>query len=98
MMANSASRICYELTTNFWNGEFVAKTLNIVQNFCHEFPIDQNSLRIYTKLVGTSRTVNDSTTNPENCQFSAILGIRGRSVIGVLETVYTVQGICDGFN
>jgi len=42
------------------------------------------SLRIYTKLVGTSRTDNDSTTNPENGQFLEIRGFRGRSVIGVL--------------
>jgi len=80
-MAKNALRICYELTTIVWNREFVAKTF---QNFCHEFPIDQNSLRIYTKLVGTSRTDNDSTTNPENCQFLEIRGIRGRSVIGAL--------------
>jgi len=80
-MAKNALRICYELTTFFWNREFVAKT---VQNLCHEFPIDQKSQRIYTKLAGTSRTDNDSTTNPENCQFLEIRGIRGRSVIGVL--------------
>ena len=44
---------------------------------------DQNSLRIYTELVGTSRTDKDSTTIPENCQFLEIRGICGRSVIGV---------------
>jgi len=38
----------------------------------------------WSKLVGTSRTDNDSTTNPENCQFLEIRGFRGRSVIGVL--------------
>ena len=79
-MAKNALRIYYELPTMFWNWEFVAKTWT-VQNFCPEFPIDQNSLRIYTKLVGTSRTDNDSTTNQENCQFLEIRGIRGRSVI-----------------
>jgi len=83
-MAKNALRIYYELTTIFWNREFVAKT---VENFCHEFPIDQNSLRIYTKLVGISRTDNDSTTNPENCQFMEIRGIPGRSVIGVYAVV-----------
>ena len=55
--------------------------------------IDQNSIRIYTKLVGTSRTNNDSTTNPENCQFLEIRGIRGRSVIGVLR-ILTNPEIC----
>jgi len=45
--------------------------------------MDKNLLRIYTKLVETSRTDNYSTTNPENCQFLEIRGIRGRSVIGV---------------
>jgi len=78
-MAKNALRICYELTTTFWNRELVAKTLNSSKLL----PIHQNSLRIYTKLVGTSRTDNDSTTNPENCKFLAILEIRGRSVIGV---------------
>jgi len=75
---------------NYWMSRCLLKTLGLlwelwtVQNFCHEFPIDQNSLRIYTKLVGTSQTDNDSTTNPENCQFLEIRGIRGSSVIGVL--------------
>ena len=51
------------------------------------------SLRIYTKLVGTSRTDNDSTTNPENCQFLEIRGFRGRIVIGVLR-ILTNPEIC----
>ena len=83
-MAKIALRICYELTTIFFGIGSSWLKLWTVQNFCHEFPNDQNSLRIYTKLVGTSQTDNDSTTNPENCQFLEICGIRGRSVIGVL--------------
>ena len=48
---------------------------------------------MYTKLVGTSRTDNNSTTNPENCQFLEIRGIRGRSVIGVLR-ILTNPELC----
>jgi len=57
--------------------------------FCYT-PI---TLRIYMKLVGTSRTDNDSTTNPENCKFLVIRGILGRSVIGVLR-ILTNPEIC----
>jgi len=49
------------------------------------------SLRIYTKLVGTSRTENDSNTNPENCLGD--LWVCGRSVIGVLR-ILTNPEIC----
>ena len=44
-------------------------------------------------MVGTSRTDNDSTTNPENCQFLESRGFRGRSVIGVLR-ILTNPEIC----
>jgi len=95
-IAKNALRICYELTTIFWNREFVAKTLNSSKlatnsrlirthrDWWSPWLTTNRSLRIYTKLVGTSRTDNDSTTIPENCQFLEIRGILGHSVIGVL--------------
>ena len=75
--------ICYELTTIIWNREFVAKTLNSSKLFLRIPDKSELTMNIY-ETVGTSRTDNDSTTNPENCQFFEIRGIRGRSVIGLL--------------
>ena len=59
----------------------------------HESVTTNIQMYINTKLVGTSRTDNDSTTNPENCQFLEIRVIRGRSVIGVLR-ILTNPEIC----
>jgi len=75
-MAKNALRIYHELTTIFWNREFVAKTLNSSKLLPRIPDWSELTTNIY-------ETANDSTTNPENCQFLEIRGIRGRSVIGV---------------
>jgi len=55
--------------------------------------MSSNDKQHLVSLVGTSRTDNDSTTNPENCQFLEIRGFRGRSVIGVLR-IFRNPEIC----
>ena len=55
--------------------------------------IDHESVTTNIYETGTSRTDNDSTTNPENFQFLEIRGFCGRSVIGVLR-ILTNPEIC----
>jgi len=49
------------------------------------FVVESLSVREVPTSFVYIRSEYDSTTNPENCQFLEIRGIRGRSVIGVLE-------------
>ena len=85
-MSNNELGICYESSTIFRIGEFVAKFWT-VQIFWSEFPIGLQIARtdygLYDSVKIFANWVYLSATNPNIYQFVAIRGIRALFGIGV---------------
>ena len=86
-MPKNVLRICYESTTNFFIREFGTKILNS-SKLLSRTPEYSRITRIVDERgayqLRTPRITYDTTTNSCISGFLAIRGIRGRSVIGVL--------------
>ena len=91
-MPKNVLRICYESTTNFFIGEFRTKILNS-SKLLSRTPKYSQITRIVDERganpLRTTKITYDTTTNSCISGFLAIRGIRGRSVIGVLQTDIT---------
>ena len=88
-MLKNAPQICYELTTIFRIGEFVAKGFEPFKTLDTNYRLTKELQELSTEYriqFRTSQTDCVPATNPKICRFVAIPGIRG--LYGIWDKLY----------